>query len=201
MDESRAALLGMQHRAHALLADLVTNLAEGSGGFDMATVAQAVLILAQEGADISPLLAAWQHRADDAPVAVLQQQVGESMVEFKRRLQLRLQSFERTGGAIERGAFVAKHGFGLPDVLATVALLSSLVATMVAFGTGTVYLWGQVDDHQASYALEALADAMRDQVRGTGVQVITEERSSSGVHEIVPAASYARVTSRPRTLA
>jgi hypothetical protein len=163
----------------------------------MATVGQAVLILAQEGADIGPILAAWQHRADDARVAVLQQQVGESMIDFKRRLQLRLRSFEHATEGIERGAFVAKHGFGLPDVLATVALLSSLVATMVAFGTGTVYLWGHADDHQASYALEALADAMRDQVRGTGVQVITEERSHSGVHEIVSVGAYPRVTSRP----
>jgi hypothetical protein len=158
----------------------------------MASVGQAVLILAQEGADIGPVLAAWQHRADDAGVAVLQQEVGESMIDFKRRLQSRLQS----GGGIERGAFVAKHGFGLPDVLATVALLSSLVATMVAFGAGTVYLWGQADDALASYALEALADAMRDQVRGTGVQVITEERAHSGVHEIVSVGAGARVTSR-----
>ncbi|HEY6876460.1 MAG TPA: hypothetical protein VI299_00495 [Polyangiales bacterium] len=121
------------------------------------------------------------------------------MLEFKRRLQLRLQHFDHSGGGLERGAFVAKHGFGLQDVLATVALLSSLVATMVAYGTGSVYLWGQADDHQASYALEALADAMRDQVRGTGVQVITEERSHSGVHEIVSVGAWPRVTSRPRT--
>lgn len=167
----------------------------------MATVGQAVLILAQEGADIAPILAAWQHRADDGRVAVLQQQVGESMMDFKRRLHLQLQRFDPATGGIERGAFVAKHGFGLPDVLATVALLSSLVASMVAFGTGTVYLWGQADDAQASYALEALADAMRDQVRGTGVQVITDERSHSGVHEIVVVGAYPRVTSRPRSSA
>lgn len=167
----------------------------------MATVGQAVLILAQEGVDVAPILAAWQHRADDGHVAVLQQQAGESMVDFKRRLQLRLQSLDHASRSIERGAFVAKHGFGLPDVLATVALLSSLVASMVAFGSGTVYLWGQADDPQASYALEALADAMRDQVRGTGVQVVTEERSHSGVHEIVTVGAVPRVTSRPRTSA
>lgn len=165
----------------------------------MATVVQAVLILAQEGADIAPLLAAWQHRADDDRVAVLQQETGESMMDFKKRLQLQLQGFDHASGGIERGAFVAKHGFGLPDVLATVALLSGLVATMVAFGTGTVYLCGHADDAQASYALEALADAMRDQVRGTGVQVVTEERSHSGVHEIVAVGAYPRVTSRPRS--
>ncbi|HEX5659429.1 MAG TPA: hypothetical protein VFX59_19675, partial [Polyangiales bacterium] len=125
----------------------------------------------------------------------------ESMQDFKRRLVVRLRALETTGHGVDHGAFVAKLGFGLPDVLATVALLSSLVASMVAFGTGTVYLWGQADDAQASYALEALADAMRDQVRGTGVQVITDERSHSGVHEIVVVGAYPRVTSRPRSSA
>jgi hypothetical protein len=163
----------------------------------MTAVGQAVLILAQEGADVAPILAAWQHRADGGRVALLQQEIGESMIDFKRRLQLQLRSLDHAAG-IERGAFVAKHGFGLQDVLATVALLSSLVATMVAYGTGTVYLWGHADDPQASYALEALADAMRDQVRGTGVQVVTEESSHSGVHEIVSFSAYPRVTARPR---
>ncbi len=193
---------GMRHRVCALLAGLGGNQAYGEAGASMATVGdRAVLILAQEGADIAPVLAAWQHRADDACVSVLQQESGEGTVAFKRRLQCELQRFAHASAGIERGAFVAKHGFGLPDVLATVALLSGLVATMVAFGTGTVYLWGQADDAQASYALEALADAMRDQVRGTGVQVITEERSHSGVHEIVAVGAYPRVTSRPRTTA
>jgi hypothetical protein len=166
----------------------------------MMTVGQAVLILAQEGADIAPLLAAWQHSADEPHVAVLQQQSGESMIDFKRRLQLRLKGLEYAGSSVERGAFVARSGFGLPDVLATVALLSSLVASMVAYGAGTVFLCGHADDPQASYALEALADAMRDQVRGTGVQVVTEERSESGVYRVVGGA-HPRVSSRPRNSA
>jgi len=111
-----------------------------------------------------------------------------------------LKSLEHASSGIERGAFVAKLGCGLPDVLATVALLSSLIATMVAFGEGTVFLCGHVDDAQASYALEALADAMRDQVRGTGVHVITEERSESGVFSVVSGA-HPRVTARPRNSA
>jgi len=167
----------------------------------MTAVGKAVLILAQEGADVAPVLAAWQHRADEPRVAVLQQQVGESMIDFKRRLQLRLKGFENQGQGVERGAFVAKHGFGLPDVLATVALLSSLVASMVGFGAGTVYLCGPAYDPHASYALEALADAMRDQVRGTGVQVITEDHTESGVHLVVTAGARPRVTARPRTTA
>jgi hypothetical protein len=166
----------------------------------MAAVGQAVLILAQEGADVHPVLAAWQRSADEPSVAVLQQEVGESMIDFKRRLQLWLRSFESATGGIERSAFVARSGFGLPDVLATVALLSSLVASMVAFGTGTVYLCGHADDAQASYALEALADAMRDQVRGTGVEVITEESAHSGVHQVI-AGPRPFVASRPRSFA
>ena len=146
------------------------------------TVGQSMLILAQEGAVVEPLVSAWRDGAardgdgsERGTVEVLQQAPGETLTDFKRRLNDRLAGIEQAGKAIERGAFVAKSGFGLPDVLATVALLSSLVATMVSVGTGRVYLCGHAGDSQASYALEALADAMRDQVRGTGVEVVTDE--------------------------
>lgn len=148
-------------------------------------VGQSMLILAQEGAVVDPIVSAWRGEvrgvdgaADGAAadaVEVLQQGPGETITEFKRRLHQRLAGIEQAGGAIERGAFVAKSGFGLPDVLATVALLSSLVASMVSGGAGRVYLCGHAGDLQASCALEALADAMRDQVRGTGVEVVTDE--------------------------
>ena len=150
----------------------------------MATVGDAVLILAQEGAEVEPVLSAWHRTADEPSVMVLQQNPGETLTEFKRRLHLRLAGIELGGRGIERGAFVAKRGFGLPDVLATVALLSSLVATMVAVGIGRVYLCGHAGDAPASVALEALADAMRDQVRGTGVEVVTDEAMQSGVHVV-----------------
>jgi len=153
----------------------------------MATVGNAVLILAQEGAEVEPVLTAWRRSADEPSVMVLQQAAGESLADFKRRLHLRLAGLENGGRGLERSAFVAKSGFGLQDVLATVALLSSLVATMVPVGMGTVYLWGHRGDAQAGVALEALADAMRDQVRGTGVAVITEDASGSGVHMVVGA--------------
>lgn len=150
----------------------------------MATVGDAVLILAQEGAEVEPVLSAWHRTADEPSVMVLQQEPGESLSEFKRRLHLRLAGIELGGRGIERGAFVAKRGFGLPDVLATVALLSSLVATMVAVGIGRVYLCGHAGDAPAGVALEALADAMRDQVRGTGVEVVTDDAMQSGVHVV-----------------
>jgi hypothetical protein len=169
----------------------------------MATVGKAVLILAQEGAEVEPVLTAWRRSADEPSVLVLQQRAGESLADFKRRLHLRLATLEDGGRGLERSAFVAKFGFGLQDVLATVALLSSLVATMVPLGMGTVYLWGHRGDVQASVALEALADAMRDQVRGTGVAVITEEASQSGVHMVVGASAIAAasVTTRRSTRA
>ena len=162
----------------------------------MATVGDAVLILAQEGAEVEPVLSAWHRTADEPSVMVLQQEAGESLTEFKRRLHSRLAGIELGGRGIERGAFVAKRGFGLPDVLATVALLSSLVATMVAVGIGRVYLCSHAGDAPASVALEALADAMRDQVRGTGVEVVTDEAMQSGVH--VLAAGMRRGSSASR---
>ncbi|MDB4989356.1 MAG: hypothetical protein JWN04_4534 [Myxococcaceae bacterium] len=150
----------------------------------MATVGDAVLILAQEGAEVEPVLSAWHRSVDEPSVMVLQQAAGETLTEFKRRLHLRLAGIELGGRGIERGAFVAKSGFGLPDVLATVALLSSMVAAMVAMGIGRVYLCGHAGDTRAGVALEALADAMRDQVRGTGVEVVTEESAQSGLHVV-----------------
>ncbi|HVZ31423.1 MAG TPA: hypothetical protein VG963_03305 [Polyangiaceae bacterium] len=146
----------------------------------MATVVErATLILAQEGAEVEPVLSAWGD-AEQGSVLLLQQEAGETLSDFKRRLHQRLAGFESTGRGIAEGAFVAKSGFGLGDVLATVALLSSLVAVMVAGGEGRVYLCGRADDAHASSALAALADAMRDQVRGTGVEVIME--ASPGAH-------------------
>jgi hypothetical protein len=136
----------------------------------MTSGGKAVLILAQEGAEVEPVLSAWQRSADEESVLVLQQEAGESLSDWKRRLHMRL-----VGRNIERSAFIARSGFGLPDVLAAAALLSGLVSTMVAGGAGRVYLRGRQGDVQASCALEALADAMRDQVRGTGVQVLTDE--------------------------
>ncbi len=135
------------------------------------------MILAQRGAEIEPVLSALRSEAEghDDAVVLLQQKDGESLADFKRRLHNGLATVESAGRAIERGAFVAKSGFGLQDVLATVALLSALVAAMVSVGSGQLYLCGHVGDSQASTALEALADAMRDQVRGTGVDVITHE--------------------------
>jgi len=145
----------------------------------MITVGQSVLILAQEGAVLAPLIASFRH-VEAAQVEILQQEPGESLSAFRQRLHVLLAGIARADRCIEHGAFVAKSGFGLPDVLATVALLSGLVATMVPFGTGHVYLCGHEGDAQAGYALEALADAMRDQVRGTGVEVVTDERLALG---------------------
>lgn len=158
----------------------------------MATDGDAVLILALEGAEVEPVLTAWHRTLDEPSVTVLQQEAGESLAELKRRLHLRLAGIESDGGGIERGAFVARSGFGLPDVLATVALLSSLVAAMVSMGIGRVYLCGQAGDSRASVALEALADAMRDQVRGTGVEVVTEGAASAPVPAVSAASSGAR---------
>lgn len=146
----------------------------------MAIVGHAVLILAQVGAELEPVLSAMQQAAGQ-PVLVLQQEAGESAAEFKRRLHLGLAGIERAGHGIERGAFVAKSGFGLSDVLSTAALLSGLITVMVAMGSGRVYLCGRAGDARANCALEALADAMRDQVRGTGVEVITEEAQRTGL--------------------
>ena len=153
----------------------------------MATGGQSMwMILAQRGAEIEPVLSALRSEAetDDDAVVLLQQEDGESLAEFKRRLHNGLATVESAGRAIERGAFVAKSGFGLPDVLATVALLSSLVAAMVAVGSGCLYLCGHEGDLQATTALEALADAMRDQVRGTGVDVVTNDSPRLVLHGV-----------------
>jgi hypothetical protein len=44
---------------------------------------------------------------------------------------------------------------------------------MVAVGGGHVYLQGDAHDARAQVALRALAEAIGDQVRGTGIEIVS----------------------------
>ena len=72
-----------------------------------------------------------------------------------------------------RLTFVAREDFGIADVPATSDLLRSLVTSMVGAGAGRVYLQSHGPGTRSHFALQALAFAISDQVRGTGVEIVT----------------------------
>jgi hypothetical protein len=137
----------------------------------MATIGQVAVIVAQAGADATPSV---QSAPSDAPSTVLlSQEPNESLASLGHRVRARLTSLVTQGYRVQSATFVARNGFGLGDVLATADLLRVLLATMVSVGGGHVYLKGDAHDSHAQVALRALGDAISDQVRGTGVQIVS----------------------------
>jgi hypothetical protein len=136
----------------------------------MATIGQVAVIVAQEGADAAGPFAALD--AAYATVVLLDQQPHESLSQLSQRVRARVSTLLREGYRIQSATFVAKNGFDLADVLPTADLLRALVTTMVAVGSGCVYLHADSRDTRAHLALSALADAIAEQVRGTGVQIV-----------------------------
>jgi hypothetical protein len=68
---------------------------------------------------------------------------------------------------------VARGGFDVRDVMATAGLLRGLVTSMVAVGAGHVHICAAAGDVHTRYALTALADALSEQLHGSGVEFHT----------------------------
>jgi hypothetical protein len=140
----------------------------------MATGGQVAVIVAQDGTEACMPLEAL--RSGSSTVVLLSQEPGESLSQLGQRVKARVAILVRDGFRVQSATFVAKHGFDLTDVLPTAEMLRLLVATMVSVGQGRVYLHAHSRensrDMRAHYALAALADAIADQVRGTGVEII-----------------------------
>ncbi len=142
----------------------------------MATVGQVAVIVAQHGTEPGGPIQARQ--AESSTVVMLSQEPGESLGGLGQRVRARVRSLITEGFRIRSATFVARSGFDLSDVPATSDLLRALVASMVSEGSGRVYLQAQSRDTRAHYALSALAFAIMDQVRGTGVEIITEQQDA-----------------------
>jgi hypothetical protein len=139
----------------------------------MATVGQVAVIVAQDGIEASaPLEALVANAPSPHSVVLLSQEPGESLSQLSQRVRARVAVLLKEGFRVQSATFVAKNGFGLGDVLPTADMLRILVSTMVSMGHGRVFLQAHSRDTRAHYALAALADAITDQVRGTGVEII-----------------------------
>jgi len=143
----------------------------------MATIGQVAVIVAQRGTTPG---AAVEARQGDAPtVVLLSQEPGESLGGLGQRVRARVRVLVSEGWRIQSATFVARDDFGIRDVPATSELLRSLVTSMVAAGSGRVHLQSQGQGTRGHFALQALADAISDQVRGTGVEIVTGDASHS----------------------
>lgn len=136
----------------------------------MAAVSKLAVIVAQFGADVSACIASQA----DAPYEILQQQEHETPAQLSGRVRDWLAHLVDSGCLIESASFVARPNFDVRDVMSVAGLLRSLVATMVAVGAGQVHLHAVPRDLQTGYALTALADAISEQLHGTGVELATD---------------------------
>ncbi|HEX6241099.1 MAG TPA: hypothetical protein VFZ61_09405 [Polyangiales bacterium] len=137
----------------------------------MATVGKLSVIVAQYGADVSVCSTAAS--AADGACEILQQRSDESPTQLTSRVRARLADLSRTGYRIHHARFIARKGFDVRDVMAAAGLLRGLVSAMVAAGTAHVHLHAEPSDLQTRYAITALAEAMADQLHGTGVDFNT----------------------------
>jgi hypothetical protein len=146
----------------------------------MASGGQVAVIVAQDGTEAATPLESLVHNA--STVVMLSQEADESLSQLSQRVRARVALLLKDGFRVQSATFVARNGFNLADVPATHEMLRILVSTMVALsgsrgqeraaGTGKVFLHAHSRDTRAHYALAALADAISDQVRGTGVEII-----------------------------
>lgn len=132
----------------------------------MATASKLAVVVAQYGADVPACLAA------DAPSEVVQQASDETPGQLTARVRERLAALATSGAHIHSATFVARKGFDVRDVMAAAGLLRGLVSAMVAAGTAQVHLHAEPSDVQTRYALTALAEAMTEQLEGTGVEFV-----------------------------
>jgi len=160
--------------------------------WQMAVVSKLAVVVAQYGADVSACVAS--HLG--APHEVLQQAEHETPGQLSTRVRERLAHLVDAGCRIESASFVARTDFEVRDVMAVAGLLRTLVAAVVAVGAGQVHLHADPRDLQTGYALTALADAITEQLHGTGVALATEFVSrplgSSRGHSTAASSSAAR---------
>lgn len=132
----------------------------------MATASKVAVVVAQYGADVAACLPT----PADAASELVQQASDESAGQLTARVRDRLAALASNGARIHTASFIARRGFDVRDVMAAAGLLRGLVSAMVAAGTVQVHLHAEPSDLQTRYALTALAEAMTEQLEGTGVE-------------------------------
>jgi hypothetical protein len=139
----------------------------------MASIGQVAVIVAQSGVDVEASACVDSLRREVSGIVVLRQEPGEAMQALGQRVRARLAQLTGQGYRLHSAAFLAQKGFGLGDVLGTADVVRVLLSGMLTTGHGQVVLQPAAQDLHAQVALKALADALSDQVRGTGVEIIS----------------------------
>ena len=147
------------------------------------------VVVAQEGAD--PHASVEALRAHTPNVVTLAQAPGEPDHEMVYRVRACVQELRDRGRRIGTAALVARPGFGLGDVPGTAEQLRALLTAMVQQGAGHIHLYSS--EAVRPLALTALAETIRDQVRGTGVEIVSSD-SEPAVAAVgaAPARAYYR---------
>jgi hypothetical protein len=143
--------------------------------------------VAQSGVDVEASARVDQLRHEVASTIVLCQEPGEPLPALGQRVRARLAQLSGQGYRLHSATFLAHRGFGLGDVLGTADLVRVLLAAMLAEGSGQVCLQPELHDHHAQVALKALADALSDQVRGTGVEIYAAPAGRQSVRPLAEA--------------
>ena len=154
----------------------------------MATTGQVAIIVAQANVDVDAAACVEQLRRDVPCVVVIQQHVGEGVSALAQRVRSRLAQLANQNYRLHSATFMAQRGFGLGDVLAAADLLRVLLTSMLALGTGEVCLQPESHDLHAQVALRALADALSDQVRGTGIEIVSRASNRPSVRPLADVA-------------
>jgi hypothetical protein len=160
----------------------------------MATVSKLSVIVAQFGADVSVCHAT--HAADGVQ-EVVQQTQEETATQLTSRVRARLAELADASRRVHNARFIVRKGFDVRDVMAAAGLLRGLVSAMVTAGTAQVHVHAEPSDLQTHYALTALAEAMRDQLQGTGVDFVTH-LSGPAPSSAAPARKPEPASSLPR---
>ena len=141
----------------------------------MASIGQVAVIVAQTGVDVDAAPCVDQLRREVSSTVVVHQEAGEAIPSLIQRVRARLGQLATQGYRLHSATFLARRGFGLNDVLGTADLVRVMLTGMLAIGSGQVCLQPESQDLHAQVALKALADALSDQVRGTGVEIVSRK--------------------------
>jgi hypothetical protein len=127
------------------------------------------ILIAELDSEWGDWLSSLRCEADD--VLVLVQRPSESSPAFAARVRARVQDVR--DGEIVAAALVGGNHCDAGVIGARSSMLHAVVSQMVTVGRGQVFLDGGSGWGRARHSMQAIADALEEQVAHTGVDVFT----------------------------
>jgi len=127
------------------------------------------VLIAETESDWGDWLSSLRCEAED--VVVLVQRPSESSHSFATRVRARVQDLR--DGEIVAAALAGGNHWDADVLAARSVMLHAVVSQMVTHGRGRVFLDSGAQASRARHAMQAIADAVDDQVAQTGVEVFT----------------------------